>query len=186
MNVGPSQVAEQTTVSEKPQMARPEFSLPPAPRNQKELMEKLLADEERLKIKAEAAKATITPTEAKRLASEGEMQYMVRGHLADIGQGYVKEVLDRELPGFDVASDEKNWTPQQKEIVKWALDHAQSMPVAAILKRTEGYKTKLEARYRANNEHTGVKDLGLTQRRDLQAVDSLSALLKTYQPENSK
>ncbi len=187
MNLDQAANSEQQSESvEKTKASRPEFSLPPVPRNQKELIERLMADEDLLKIKAEASKGTVTPDEAKRLVSEGEMLYMMRNHLAEIGQDYVKEVLDREVPGFDIQSDEKTWTPQQKETVEWALDHAQDMPVEVILKRAEGHKTKLEVKYKADNERAGMKDLGLTQRRDLQAVDNLTALLKTYSPKESK
>lgn len=70
--------------------------------------------------------------------------------------------------------------------MEWALDHAQAMLVSAILKRTEGYKAGLEAQFKGNNELAGMKDLGLNQRRDLLAVDNLTPLLKTFQPNQSK
>lgn len=183
--MGIDQTAEQSTeVAEKTKA--PEFSLPPAPKNQREVLSRIMEDEARLKIKAESIKEPGQTEQAKQVALEGDMQHRIGDHLVEIGRGYVREELGRLFPEFDYDSDESSWTPEQKEAMEWAVSHASDMPISALTKRAENYRTNLETDFKQKNEQAGMKDLGLNQVRDLHAADSLVSLLKTYQPKDAK
>lgn len=178
-------VSEQSTeVVEKTKA--PEFRLSPVPKSQKEVLSRILEDEARLKIKAESLKGPGQTEQAKQVALEGDMQHRIGDHLVEIGREYVREELGRLFPEFDYTSDEGSWTPELKEAMEWAVDHASSMPVNALTKRAEGYRTSLEAKFKKANEQAGMKDLGLNQVRDLHAADSLISMPKAYQSKDTK
>lgn len=155
--------------------------LPPAPKNKGEIADRLLQDQLRLSIKADKAAADGQEEKAHQFLSEADIAGRKVDHLSNIGQAHVIEMANLFNVGEEVfQKNDDELTRPEKDVIEFAINEAQKMPISLVAIKTKKYRPLLEQQFLDTNKKMGVKELGLSQKRDLLALDQLIKTLDLY------